>query len=129
MKLELFTTCDAAADYNGKTCIMGTFDVVYSKTAPATHGYFSIVARIRFQQSEAGTHKAEVSLTDPDGKPLLPPAAKDLSVLSKDIPSGVLSFIVNAANVKFTKFGEHKVTLNVDGQPLGELPLYFVQKS
>jgi hypothetical protein len=108
---------------------MGTFDVIYSKTVPATHGYFSIVARIRFQASEAGTHKAEVSLTDPDGKPVFPPAAHDLSVVPKDIPGGALSFIVNAANVKFIKFGEHKVSLAVDGHLLGELPLYFVQKS
>jgi len=128
MKLEIFAICDAAADYRGKTCIMGTFDTVMAKDAPVAHRHLTIIAKLRFQPSDESIHKAAISFIDADGKPVMPPVVQDFPVhFGETQRSKVGNLILNINNLKLPRFGEYRVDLAVDGKPLGELPLYFVQ--
>jgi len=128
MKLEIFAICDAATDYHGKTCILGTFDTVFAKQAPAAHRHLTIIAKLRFQASDAAGHKASISFIDADGKPVMPPVVQDFPVhFGESQRSKVGNLILSINGLKLPRFGEYRVDLTVDGNPLGELPLYFVQ--
>ena len=52
MNIEIFTLCDYAQSNNNKLTIVGTFDSFNAEKFPFTHPFFSIVARIRYNQDE-----------------------------------------------------------------------------
>jgi len=47
MQIAIFTLCDYAQNYGGKSIIVGTFNQISSKSFPFVHNTFSIVGRIR----------------------------------------------------------------------------------
>lgn len=130
MKLEIIAICDAAANYGGKTCIMGTFDTMFVKSLPVVHRQLAVVGKIRFEPSEGSHHKAVLSFVAPDGQHLFPPAAQELSLIFGDGKRAMVGdFIFNVGNLKLTTTGEHRVELVVDGEKVGEHPVYVIQKS
>ena len=56
MKVDIFTLCDSAQEYNnGKLVIVGTFNSIYAKNFPTDYPEFALVARIMFSQSKRKT--------------------------------------------------------------------------
>ena len=67
MKCELLTLCDASSDYNGKLCILGTFDTIFAAQTPTVVPSCSIASRLRFEKGEEGDHSLKLNLVYRDG--------------------------------------------------------------
>src|SRR5437868_14037629 len=72
MEIQVAVLCDAAADYNGKLNLLGTFDTIFTKQMPALHPQCSIALRIIFQKIEEGAHKLKMNFVDEDGRFVMP---------------------------------------------------------
>ena len=128
MKLELFTVSDFAADYGGKLSVVGVFDTIFARQAPVVHPTWAITLKVRFDKIEEGPKKIRISISDADGKVVLPPI--EISHDAKCPPdhhSGTFQIVANIGGVKFENFGEYSIDLAVDGRHEGSIPLYVRQ--
>lgn len=116
--------CDAAADYNGKLSVLGTFDTIYTSQMPATHPQCSIAIRMTFSKVEEGAHKVKLNFVDEDGKPVMPPIEMPIEVAVPDETIFLSrNFIVNIQKLKFEKEGLYSIDIAVDGRQEGSIPL------
>ena len=128
MKLEIFTLCDSAVDYAGKLCILGAFDRIRSKEAPAVVQHCAVAARFRFHRIEDGAHRIRVTFADEDGKTVLPQVNAEVTVkFGEASPSVTFNLVMGINTLKLERFGEYTVDLAVDGVHQGSLPLYLDQ--
>ena len=68
MEIDLAVLADAATvDMSGKLNILGIFDRISVGELPAHHPHLSLVLRLSASMSEAGSHKMEIVLRDPEG--------------------------------------------------------------
>jgi len=126
MKLEIFTLCDSAADYQGKLCILGAFDRVRVETAPTTVAHCAVACRLRFHRIEEGEHKIRLTFADDDGKAVIKPIEASVSVkFGETTRSAMMNFVLHVNSLKLARFGEYTVDLAVDGVHLGSHPLYL----
>src|SRR2546421_10148411 len=73
MKVEIFTLCDAATtDAGGKLNILGAFDPLAAKEAPATHPQCALAIKLRFERLEEGQRRIRISFVDSDGTSIMP---------------------------------------------------------
>jgi len=128
MKIELLTICDSAVDYGGKLCVLGMFEGIAAPSVPVVHQHLTVLARIRFDPTEVGTHKVCVSITDEDGKPLVQPPVQDIPVqFYGEMKSMILNLIFSLNGLRFQKFGEYAVNLVVNLEQKSSTPLYLSQ--
>jgi hypothetical protein len=125
MEIDIFALCDFAQDVGGKLTIVGTFDTIFADVLPAIHPTLSIVARLRFSDSEAGQHSFEISFSDDSGnKEVLPPFSRNLDVR---IPSGEkwgnANIVIGIGQFQLPSYGKYYVNLSVDGKQVNSLPL------
>lgn len=128
MKAELFTACDFAADYGGKLTIVGVFDTLGATHTPVVHPQLCIVAKIRFDDIEAGRRQVRFTLTDFDGQDVLKPL--DMPITAPAAPAAeavgsVVNLVLNINGVTFSRFGEHSLDLSIDGVHIASTPLYL----
>lgn len=128
MKIDLFTVCDFAADYAGKLSVVGVFDTISSNQAPVVHPHWCVAIKLRFEKIEEGPKRLRLSISDTDGKAVLPAIEMPITA---NIPSGHLSsslnIVVNVGGIKFERFGEYSIDLAVDGRHEASTPLYVRQ--
>jgi hypothetical protein len=128
MKVELFTVSDFAADYGGKLSVVGVFDTLFAKQTPFAHPHWCVAVKFRFDKIEEGQKRLRLSISDVDGKPVLP--AVD-TVIAATIPNGhsssTVNLVVNIGGVRFDAFGEYSVDIAVDGRQEASIPLYVRQ--
>lgn len=124
MNLEAFLICDAATDNAGKLNLLGAFDSVFLNDVPATHPHCAVVLRLRFDKSEAGEHTITLHLIDEDGKHAIQPLEGRLRVHGNMNATATSNLILNMQGLKLTRFGEMAFHLQIDGKPVGSLPLY-----
>ncbi len=128
MNIELFALCDAAADYNGKLSILGAFDAIWARTAPAVHPQCAVALRMRFSKIEEGEHKVKINIVDADGKAVVKPFEASANIqYREDVTSIAANMILNLHGVKFPVFGEYSIDLAVNGNHESSLPLYVKQ--
>ena len=124
MDIQIAVLCDAAADYNGKLSILGTFDTIFTSQMPATHPQCSIAIRMTFNKVEDGAHKVKLNFVDEDGKSVMPPIEMPVAV---EVPDETIflsrNFIVNIQKLKFEKEGLYSIDIAVDGRQEGSIPL------
>jgi hypothetical protein len=124
MDIQIAVLCDAAADYNGKLSILGTFDTIYTTQMPATHPQCSIAIRMTFNKVEEGAHKVRLNFVDEDGKSVMPHIEMPIDVT---VPEETIflsrNFIVNIQKLKFEKEGLYSIDIAVDGRQEGSIPL------
>jgi hypothetical protein len=128
MKIELFTLSDFAADYGGKLSVVGVFDTLFARQAPVVHPAWSIAVKIRFEKIEEGKKKIRLSISDADGKTVLPPL--EMSVDANTPPNqhtGTFQIVANIGGVKFDQFGEYSIDLAIDGRHEASIPLFVRQ--
>ena len=126
MKVELFVLCDAAADYQGRLNILGTFDSIWAKQMPAVHPICAVALRLRFLKIEEGDHKIKISIVDGDGKAVVRPVEANVNVIFRNTPltSMATNMILNLQGLKFSAYGEYSIDLAIDGRHELSLPLY-----
>ncbi len=124
MDIQVAVLCDAAADYNGKLNILGTFDTIHATRLPASHPSCSIALRMTFNKVEEGSHKLKLNFVDEDGKPVMP--AIDLP-MEVSVPEDTIflsrNCVVNIQQIKFEKAGLYSIDIAMDGRQLGSIPL------
>jgi len=128
MNIEAFLLCDCATDQRGKLNVLGAFDTLFFKEVPGVFQACSIAARVRFEKIETGDHEIRLSIIDTDGKHVVPPLGGKASVrIGEDSDSVVVNFVFNMRDIKFEKFGMHRVDFAMDGQLQKSLPIRVVE--
>ncbi|MDY6836102.1 MAG: hypothetical protein SVY53_15020 [Chloroflexota bacterium] len=126
MRIEVFTLCDAAADYHGKMSLLGTFDTIRTKKMPAIHPQCAIALRLRFSWLEQGDHAISIKLVDEDGKQIIPSLNANAKVRFSETMQGSIAtnMILNLYRLKFEHYGEYSIDLIIDENEEAFLPLY-----
>jgi hypothetical protein len=125
MDLEVFTLCDAAADYQGRLSILGIFDTIYAQSMPATHHHCAIAIRLRIQKIEEGSHALSLHVVDIDGAMVIPPLDGQFGIQMMDKDKrGTTNLVLNLEGLTFKRYGEYAVNLAIDKQAIGTLPFW-----
>ena len=123
MDIQVATLCDSAQDYNGKLCLIGTFDTLAVRQLPASHPHCSIALRMAFTTGDEGPHTLKISLIDEDGKNLLPDFAPKLQVR---IPEGYFftsqNLVLNLQGLKFANTGQYSIDIAFDDVIKARIP-------
>lgn len=125
MEIEIFTLCDAAADYQGRLSILGVFDTIFTANLPAAHPHCAVALRIRFSKIEEGKHSLALHIVDSDGKMIVPPLNGEFGIqLAGDGVEGAINLVLNLQGLTFSSYGEYAVNLAIDSQKLDSLPFW-----
>jgi len=123
MNIEAFLLCDAATDQQGKLNILGAFDNIFAKKMPTMHPACAVVARIRFEKIEEGSHTIRIHIIDEDGKPIGPKLQGNINVrIGDDVDSTATNIVLNIQRLKFEKYGQYRIDLAIDNQIKASLP-------
>ena len=124
MNIQVAVLCDAAADYNGKLNLMGTFDTIFTPKLPAIHPQCSIALRITFDRIEEGAHKLRLNFVDEDGKLIMPSMDAPVDItFPTDSTFVSRNFIINIQQLKFELAGLYSIDVALDGRQLTSIPL------
>lgn len=128
MKVELFALCDFAADYGGKLTVVGVFDSIFARQMPAVHAHCCLAVKLRFEKIEEGPKKLRLSISDDDGKPVLPPIELSINVgMPAEARTNAIQVVANIGGMKIDSFGEYSIDLALDGRHEGSIPLFVRQ--
>ena len=125
LDIEIFTLCDAAADYQGRLNILGVFDTIFAPQLPARHPFCSVALRIRFQLTERGQHRLTLHIVDDDGNLVVLAIEGAFSV---EIPGNSriasANVVLNLGQLQFTNYGEYAINLAIDCRQEASLPFW-----
>lgn len=127
MDIQVATLCDSAVDYNGKLCVIGTFDQIFARQVPVVHPQCSLAIRFCFKPGDEGQHKLSIAFIDEDGKPLIKPFEPVMEVrLPQENIFITRNIVLNLQGLKFEKAGTHEIQISIDGQLVASIPLRVV---
>jgi hypothetical protein len=130
MEVEVFTLCDAAADYQGRLSILGIFDTIFAPNLPAVHPQCSLALRIRFTKVEEGRHALTLHIVDNDGNMIIPPLQGEFGIqLRGQDRHGSANLVLNLQGLQFAKYGEYAANLAIDGHEIGSIPFWVKSPS
>lgn len=128
MEIEIFTLCDAAADYQGRLSILGVFDRIFAPTLPASHPHCAVALRIRFSKIEEGKHTLALHIVDMDGKMIIPPLEGEFTVrLPGNESEGAINLVLNLQGLIFSSYETYNINLAIDSQKRDSLPFLVMQ--
>lgn len=115
MQIAIFTLCDYAQNYGGKSTIVGTFNQISSKSFPFVYNTFTIVGRIEYDTP--GTKKLKLEILDPDGENVVLPIEWSNEIKMID-PTKIACVEFNVAlnQVQFKKAGTYDVKLYCENE-------------
>lgn len=128
MHTEIFTIADSADIYDGKLCLLGSFDCLNAPKFPAQHSTCVVVSKIRMEHDDSGDHVLEVHIIDPDGKDVIPPAKV---AIHAEIEFGSTSDHTHLWRIQgfpLPKPGTFYIDAMIDGSVLSRTPLYVRKK-
>lgn len=124
MEIEAFLLCDAATEQQGKLNVLGAFDNFWVRQMPARIPQCAVVARVRFETIEQGSHSVKIQIIDEDGQNIAPKLEGSISVLAAPgMDSSVANLILNIQGLEIKKYGRYQIDLAIDGQSQASLPL------
>ena len=124
MEIQVATLCDSASDYNGKLCILGTFDTICSSGVPIVHPHCSLALRICFKPGDEGKHTVTVRFINDDGKPIMEPFQEHIDIkLPNEAYFLTRNLILNFQRLTFASVGQFSIDVSVDDQMLARIPL------
>jgi hypothetical protein len=121
-EIRLGALCDhALVGQDGKVSLLGIFRNISVTGLPAQHPRMFLVAILGL---DVGPHTVVVRLLRPDGQQAMPnpPEISVHAAAGQDV-----NVIVELNNMSFTTYGMHRFQVNVDGDPVGELPVTIAQ--
>lgn len=128
MEIDLALIADAATvDVSGKLNILGVFDRISTSGFPAQHPHISLVLRFGASLNEAGDHKVEIVLRDPEGAEVVR-LNGDIKVGPGPAVSGGrvrVPQVVNMERLVFQKPGRYSFDVAVDGEHQVSVPLFL----
>jgi hypothetical protein len=133
LKFELGLIADNVhTDSTGKLNVLGEFQAIGARVAPAVHAQCCVVARWKADASDLrdGGSTLEVEIIDEDGTPVLPKSpplpmqfGDFLNVRGKKQAQVILQF----QGLTLPRFGAYSVHFFIDGAPAGDVPFYLIQ--
>ncbi|MDQ8203907.1 hypothetical protein [Pelagicoccus sp. SDUM812003] len=129
MQVEIFSICDAAADYAGRLNLLGAFEGMASSKAPIVRERCSIAVRMRFMRDEGGPHPVAVRIVDNSGKAIASEMTANVNVRpAENRASCAINLVLNISRLVFPAFGSYEVQLWLDGEKRSSLPLLVAKK-
>lgn len=125
MQIDIFTLCDYAQNYAGKSIIIGTFNQISSKLFPFIYNTFNVVGRIGYEAS--GPKKLKLEILDSNKANVIPPIE-----WSADVPNIIppkmsyVEFNIALNQVQFKEPGTYEVKLYCE-DVVRTLKLYVTQ--
>ena len=128
MDIQLATLCDSAMDYNGKLCVLGTFDTIGSRALPVVHQNCVLAMRICFRSVDEGEHDLAIRIIDNDGQDAITPlpAVKFTINIPQEVDFVTRNMIFHFQALQFAKPGTYSLEISVDDDHLMSLPLRIV---
>jgi len=124
MDIQVATLCDSAVDYNGKLCVLGTFDTICSRTSPVVHPQCSLALRICFKSGDEGQRKLSVKFIDADGNLVMPAFEPSIEIRFPDDCEFVTrNIVLNLQRLQFKEVGYYSIDVSADGAMLIRVPL------
>ena len=121
-EMRLAALCDhALVGQDGKLSVVGIFRNITVSGLPAQHPRMYLVAVLGL---DAGAHEVVVRLIGPAGAAAMQDAPK-ISVHA--VAGQDVNVIVELNNLNFAAYGTHHFDLEVDGTPIGSLPVAISQ--
>jgi hypothetical protein len=129
MDIQVATLCDSAMDYNGKLCILGTFDTICSREVPVIHLQCCLALRICFTSGDEGKHRFAISIIDADGNDQLSrPVQAGIEVrFPGDAYFVTRNLILNLHKLQFKQTGQFSIEIAVDEEIFSSIPLRVMQ--
>lgn len=124
MKIEIFTFCEGASvDSAGKLSLLAGFDRIWPTSLPCNFSSY-VAVRLRFDQSELGTHVFKISFVDSDGKDAMPPMEQKMPVES--LPNELSGIVVTKLHFqgRLSRYEDYSLMLSIDGHPTASIPLH-----
>ena len=129
MKVIVAAVADHAWVESGCLSIIRAFDTISADQFPYVLPRISIALRVLVGRSEAGVHKLDVSLVDPEGNKLMYTDVNINAQFSKEsVLESSVSFAFNGQNILFPKRGDYQVNVRIDGEIADSIPLYVVER-
>lgn len=126
MEIDLAFLADAATvDVSGKLNVLGIFDRLSVPEFPAGYPHISLVLRFSASMGEAGNHRVEIVLKDPDNKEMMK-LDGDLQVGPGPALAGGqirVPQVINIERLRFPKGGRYQFEVMLDGVRQVSLPL------
>ena len=123
MKIEIFALCDAAAEYAGKLCLLGSL-IPFRQGIPLHSSLFHRASHRRFDRIEEGGHRLRNSIVDEDGNPIVPIIEGHIHIT---FPPNLFSVcgntVLDLSGLRFPKSGRYRIDLAVDNRLESSLPL------
>jgi hypothetical protein len=129
MKVDLFAFCMAASRGSfGELNILGLTDIVVLPKFPAALTSCSIVAKMRFDEVEAGPKEVKFSIINADGRILASPPPQTFNIqLPPGAPSATVGTVVGLINLLIPTPGQYQIGMAVNQREEGTIPLHFLQ--
>ena len=124
MEIQVATLCDSASDYNGKLCVLGTFDTICSSGIPIVHPHCSLALRICFKPGDEGSHTVTVRFINDDGQPIMKTFRESIDIkLPNNAYFLTRNLILNFQRLTFASVGQFSIDVSVDDEMLARIPL------
>jgi len=127
MEIDLAFLADAATvDASGKLNILGIFDRISVGELPGHHPHLSLVLRLAASMSEAGAHKMEIVLRDPEGTRMMGLNGEFQVGPGTALSGGTVRIpqVLNIERLVFPKEGRYSFDVGLDGEHHVSIPLY-----
>jgi hypothetical protein len=121
MKPEIVTLCHSAVARDGIVSILEAFSMLAVPKLPHTYPLITLVCRLAFEASEAGAHKLNLRVVDPDGRKLAQMKTSFHLTPGASQPTPRLCICLPIAGMELRFLGEHVIDLILEGHP----PLRF----
>lgn len=131
MNIEIAAICDAATanSPDGRLNMLGAFDRVFPPSFPFVIPQCSTAFRVRYQRSEAGSHKLRLTFEDVCGHPIVPPMESEIPLkqVAPGFDTAAVNLVLNLQGLKIMRPDKYIIRLVVDEEELVNLPLYILE--
>lgn len=118
MQIEIFTICDSAQVYAGKSVIVGAFNQVKTQKLPVIMPNLTLALRVAFEKEENGDKTFYFKIKNPDGTLLVPELrceAKQMIPTEKQDPLTTYDMNIVLGNIALNQYGGYVVSMRYEG--------------
>ena len=127
MKIELFTLCDGAFNYNGKLTIVGTIDGIRVHQIPSKET-LNIAMKLLAQKNEAVNSDLVIDIYNPDGIKIPSQVSCRINIEPKEEISHI-SLAAVVQGVPFNQEGVYTINVSLGQEKLEEYTFFVKRKS
>jgi hypothetical protein len=127
LKTNIFAVCDYARDEHGKLFIIGTFDSINLKEIPSYAPLFSIVLRLKLDESEfKEKFKLVIQAINSKKVNLFDPIKTEINTnIESTKEYHFMNFIFNIPMIEIKEANRYRIVLTINDTKMDEIPLEF----